>query len=67
MMESARASLYSGSCNFSSAIDLAQTTSTQHVDLSAIIQACPEACSQAYGHGNADLEGIGVFTIHGPR
>ncbi len=66
MMESARASLYSGSVNFSSAIDIVQTASTQHID-SAIIQACPDVCSQAYGHGNADLEGIGIFTIYGPR
>ena len=51
---------YNGSCNFASAMEVANISSTQHINITAIIQACPLTCSQAYGYGNPDLAGVGA-------
>lgn len=51
------------SCSFPSIGSLLATAEAGNLNITQLVQSCPNVCSLAWGTGNPDLSGIGVSAI----
>ena len=56
------ASNMSIACSFASITSVISQADNGNLNISQLVDSCPQICSLAWGTGNPDLSGIGVFS-----